>query len=69
VVPHADSSDRLTGRLATTRDAVERDVRLLRARADTARARVLAALNGIADVRQVLSGMIRRRDRNGDSSP
>jgi hypothetical protein len=65
MVSDADPSDRLT----PARDAIERDVRELRVRARAARAKVAAALTSIADVRQVLSAVIRRRDRNGESPP
>lgn len=57
MVPHADPSDRL----ADTRRAIERDAHELRARADGARAKVLAALSGIAEIRQVLSVVMPRR--------
>ena len=60
MVPHADPSDRL----ADTRRAIERDAHELRARVSGARAKVLAALNGLAEVRQVLGVVMpRRRDR------
>lgn len=59
MVPDADPSDRL----AETRRAIERDAQELRARAGGARAKVLAALGGILEVRQILSAVIpRRRD-------
>jgi hypothetical protein len=62
MVPDADPSDRL----AETRRAIERDAHELRARAYGARAKVLAALSGIAEIRQVLNVVVpRRRDRNG----
>lgn len=65
MVPHADPSDRL----ADTRRAIERDAHELRARADGARARVLAALNSLAEIRQVLGVVVpRRRDRAGAAS-
>lgn len=57
MVPDADSSDRL----AETRHAVERDAHELRARADGARATLLAALSGIAEIREVLSVVLPRR--------
>ena len=57
MVPDADSSDRL----AETRHAVERDARELRARADGARATLLAALSGIVEIGQILSVVLPRR--------
>jgi hypothetical protein len=62
MVPDADPSDRL----AETRRAIERDAQELRARADEARAKVLAALNGIMEIRQIFSAVsFRRRERDG----
>lgn len=62
MVPDADPADRL----AETRHAIERDARELRARADGARAKMLAALSGILEIRQILSAVVpRRRDRDG----
>jgi len=57
VVSDANPSDRL----AETRRAIERDAHELRARADGARGKVLAALSGIAEIRQVLGVVIPRR--------
>lgn len=61
MVPDADSADRLAG----ARRAIERDARELRARADGARGTVIATLNGIAEIRQVLAAVMPRR-RDGD---
>jgi hypothetical protein len=64
MVPDADPSDRLAG----TRRAIERDAHELRARVYGARAKVIAALTGIVEIRQLLSVMLpqrRERDRNG----
>lgn len=62
MVPNADPSDRL----AETRHAIERDAHELRVRASGARATLLAAVSGIAEIRQVLSMILpRRRDRDG----
>jgi hypothetical protein len=59
VVPNADPSDRL----ADTRHAIERDAQELRVRASGARAKLLAAVNGLAEIRQMLSVLLpRRRD-------
>lgn len=50
--------------LADARRAIERDAHELRARAHSARAAVLAALNGLAEIREVLGVVTpRRRDR------
>jgi len=57
VVPDADPSDRL----AETRRAIERDAEELRVRAGGARATILTALNGIVEIRQILSAVIPRR--------
>ncbi|HET7263339.1 MAG TPA: hypothetical protein VFL28_01630 [bacterium] len=60
MVPHADPSDRL----ADTRRAIERDAHELRARARGARAKVLGALSGLAEIRQALGVVMpRRRER------
>ena len=65
MVPDADSSDRLAG----ARRAIERDAEELRARAQGARGMVIAALNGIAEIRQVLAAVMpRRRDSDGAGS-
>jgi hypothetical protein len=65
MVPDADPSDRL----AETRHAIERDAQELRARAYSARAKVVAALSGITEIRQVLSAVLPHRrepaGRNG----
>ncbi|HEV2357455.1 MAG TPA: hypothetical protein VGZ23_07590 [bacterium] len=61
MVPDADSPDRL----APTRRAIEQDVRELRARVRGARAKVVAALGGITELGQIMSTVVRRRDRNG----
>lgn len=57
MVSDADPPDRLTG----ARRAIERDARELRARARGARAKVLAALSGIAEIRQALGVVLPRR--------
>jgi hypothetical protein len=57
VVSDADPSDRL----ADARRAIERDAHELRARAHGTRATVLAALSGIAEIRQVLGVVMPRR--------
>ncbi len=57
MVPDADPSDRL----AETRRAIERDAEELRVRAGGARAKLLTALNGIVEIRQILSAVIPRR--------
>lgn len=60
MVSHANPSDGL----ADARRAIERDAHELRARAYGARVRVLAALGGIAEIRQILGVVTpRRRDR------
>ncbi|HLW46693.1 MAG TPA: hypothetical protein VKW09_02895 [bacterium] len=62
MVPHADPSDRL----ADTRRAIERDAHELRARAYGARAKVVAAVSSLTEIRQMLSAVLpHRRDRNG----
>lgn len=66
MVPNADPSDRL----AETRHAIERDAQELRVRASGARAKLLAALSGLVEIRQMLSVVLpRRRDRDGAASP
>jgi len=57
VVSDANLSERLAG----ARRAIERDAHELRARAHGTRAKVLAALNGIAEIRQVLGVVMPRR--------
>ncbi|HEV2440791.1 MAG TPA: hypothetical protein VGX97_12095 [bacterium] len=57
MVPDADPSDRL----AETRHAVERDAHELRARAGGARAKLLAALGGIVEIREILAVVLPRR--------
>lgn len=65
MVPDPDSSDRLAG----ARLAIERDAEELRARAHGARGMVIAALTGIAEIRQVLAAVMpRRRDGDGTGS-
>ena len=60
MVSHANPSDGL----ADTRRAIERDAHELRARAYGARARVLSALSGLAEIRDVLGVVTpRRRER------
>jgi hypothetical protein len=61
MVPDADPSHRLAG----TRRAVERDAQELRARAYAARAKIVAALSSITEIRQMLSAMLpHRRERS-----
>ena len=57
MVPEADPSDRL----AETRRAIERDANELRARAGGARAKMITALSGILEIRQILSAVMPRR--------
>jgi hypothetical protein len=57
VVSDANPSDRL----AETRRAIERDAHELRTRARGTRAKVLAALSGIAEIRQMLGVVMPRR--------
>jgi len=57
VVSDANPSDRL----AETRRAIERDAHELRTRARGTRAKVLAALSGIAEIRQMLGVVLPRR--------
>jgi hypothetical protein len=67
MVPDTNPSDRLTG----TRRAIERDAQELRARAYSVRARIVAALGSITEIRQMLSAVLpHRRDheRNGVGS-
>jgi hypothetical protein len=57
MVSNADPSDRLAG----TRRAIERDAHELRARAYAARAKVVAALHSITEIRQMLSAVLPHR--------
>jgi hypothetical protein len=57
MVPHADPSDRL----AETRRAIERDAHELRARAYGARAKIVAALSSLTEIRQMLSAVLPHR--------
>ncbi len=57
MAPDADPSDRL----AETRRAIERDATELRARACGARAKLITALCGILEIRQILSAVVSRR--------
>ena len=59
MVPHADPSDGL----ADARRAIERDAQELRSRAGGARARVLAALGGLAEIGRAL-GVVTARGRD-----
>jgi hypothetical protein len=64
MVPDASPSDRLAG----TREAIERDAHELRARAYSARAKAVAALSGMTEIRQMLGAVLphrRDRERNG----
>lgn len=57
MVPDANLSERLAG----VRRAIERDAHELRARGHGARAKILAALNGLAEIREVLGAVMPRR--------
>lgn len=57
MVSDANPSDRV----AEARRAIERDARELRTRAHGTRAKVVAALNGIAEIRQLLGVVMPRR--------
>ena len=55
------SDANLSERLAGARRAIERDAHELRTRARGTRAKVLAALSGIAEIRQMLGAVMPRR--------